>query len=100
MATRGTPQFPSQSPSYGRSGRAPGRLDVELSVSAEMAARDANRFLVGLVVMTIVFALLLPVMALMYFDLMDMKAQIRAEAKDLRRLKKEMQQEIQQAKEK
>jgi type III secretory pathway component EscU len=65
-----------------------------------MAARDANRFLVGLVVMTIVFALLLPVMALMYFDLMDMKAQIRAEAKDLRRLKKEMQQEIQQVKEK
>jgi hypothetical protein len=50
--------------------------------------------------MTIVFALLLPVMALMYFDLMDMKAQIRAEAKDLRRLKKEMQQEIQQVKEK
>ena len=65
-----------------------------------MAARDANRFLVGLVVMAIVFALLLPVMALMYFDLMDMKAQIKAEAKDLRRLKKEMQQEVQQEKEK
>lgn len=100
MATARAPQFQNRTPSYGGRGGVPGRLDVELSVSAEMAARDANRFLVGLIVMAIVFALLLPVMALMYFDLMDMKAQIKAEAKDLRRLKKEMQQEIQQAKEK
>ena len=99
MATRGTPQFQNRSPSYGRGSAVSGRLDVELSVSAEMAASDANRFLVGLIVMAIVFALMLPVMALLYWDVMEMKAQIKAEAKDLRKLRKEIREELKESKE-
>jgi hypothetical protein len=40
--------------------------------------------------MAIVFALLLPITALMYMDILSVRATIRAEAKELRKLKEEL----------
>jgi len=99
MATRTPPQFPSQQNPVRGGGSSGDRISVGLSISAEMADRDANRFLVGLVVMAIVFALLLPVAVLMYIDIKHMKETIRAEAKDLRKLKREIREEFKQARE-
>ena len=65
-------------------------LDLGASVRADLAAKDANRFLVGLIVMALVFALLLPLTVLMYVDILTVRATIRAEAKELRKLKQEL----------
>jgi hypothetical protein len=55
-----------------------------------MATDDADKFLVGLVVMALVFALLLPLTAIMYMDILAIRTTIRAEAKELRKLKEEL----------
>jgi cell division protein FtsB len=59
-------------------------------IGDSVAKQDANRFLVGLVVMMLVFALLLPLTALTYIDTLAIRATIRAEAKELRKLKEEL----------
>ena len=40
--------------------------------------------------MALVFALMLPLTVLMYMDIISIRATIRAEAKDLRKLKEEL----------
>jgi hypothetical protein len=42
--------------------------------------------------MAIVFALLMPLTAIMYIDILAIRATIRAEAKELRKLKEELKQ--------
>lgn len=85
-----TQKQPNRSTGVRSGGGSNGDLDVELSVRADLAAKDANKFLVGLVIMAIVFALLLPITVLMYMDIVAIRATIRAEAKDLRKLKEEL----------
>ena len=70
-------------------------MDLGVSVGADLATKDANRFLVGLVVMALVFALLLPLTVIMYIDILSVRATIRAEAKELRKLKEELKKEKQ-----
>lgn len=70
-------------------------VDLGVSVGADLATKDANRFLVGLVVMALVFALLLPLTVIMYIDILSVRATIRAEAKELRKLKEELKKEKQ-----
>jgi uncharacterized membrane protein (DUF106 family) len=55
-----------------------------------MANEEPNSFLVGLIIMAIVFALLMPLTAIMYMDILAIRATIRAEAKELRKLKEEL----------
>jgi len=47
------------------------------------------------VVMALVFALLLPLTVIMYIDILSVRATIRAEAKELRKLKEELKKEKQ-----
>jgi hypothetical protein len=56
----------------------------------DMAAKDADRFLVGLIIMALVFALLLPLTAIMYIDILAIRTTVRAEAKELRKIKEEL----------
>jgi hypothetical protein len=55
-----------------------------------MATNDADKFLVGLIIMALVFALLLPLTAIMYMDILAIRTTVRAEAKELRKLKEEI----------
>ncbi len=45
--------------------------------------------------MALVFALLLPLTVIMYIDILSVRATIRAEAKELRKLKEELKKEKQ-----
>ena len=61
-----------------------------LSNSNILAKEDANRFLTGLIVMLIVFALILPLTVIMYIDVLAVRATVKEEVKQLRKLKKEL----------
>lgn len=72
--------------------------DVAMGVSnsAVLAKEDANRFLTGMIVMLIVFAIILPLTVIIYIDVMAIRATVKEEVKQLRKLKKEL--EIQKEK--
>lgn len=55
-----------------------------------MADEQPRTFLVGLVIMALVFALLMPLTVIMYIDILAVRATVRAEAKELRKLKEEL----------
>jgi len=55
-----------------------------------MADEQPRTFLVGLVIMAIVFALLMPLTVIMYIDILAVRATVRQEAKELRKLKEEL----------
>ena len=61
-----------------------------LSNSAVLAKEDANRFLTGMIVMLIVFAIILPLTVIIYIDVMAIRATVKEEVKQLRKLKKEL----------
>jgi hypothetical protein len=67
-----------------------------VSNSAVLAKEDANRFLTGMIVMLIVFAIILPLTVIIYIDVMAIRATVKEEVKQLRKLKKEL--EIQKEK--
>ena len=73
-----------------RRGGASGAVGMGVSGRSSVGSKDANRFLVGLIIMAVVFALMLPITALMYMDILSVRATIRAEAKELRKLKEEL----------
>ena len=64
-------------------------------VGFEMAKNDDGKFLAIIIIVAIVFCLILPVEVLMYLDIYEIRETIRAEAKDLRKLKKEVQKSVQ-----
>lgn len=61
-----------------------------LSNSNILAKEDANRFLAGLIVMLIVFALILPLTVIMYIDVLAVRAAVKEEVRQLKKLKKEL----------
>jgi hypothetical protein len=71
-------------------GGSSGAVDMGIPSGVDMAAKDADKFLVGLIIMALVFALLLPLTAIMYIDILAIRTTIRAEAKELRKLKEEI----------
>lgn len=60
-----------------------------------MAKNDDGKFLAAIVILALVFCLILPVEIMMYLDIFEIRETIRAEAKDLRKLKKEVQKSVQ-----
>jgi cell division protein FtsB len=61
-----------------------------LSNSNILAKEDANRFLAGLIVMLLVFALLLPLTVIMYIDVLAVRSAVKEEVRQLKKLKKEL----------
>jgi len=55
-----------------------------------MAREDTRWFAVAVVVLALVLFLALPLTALMYIEVATVKAQVRAEIRDLRKLKSEV----------
>ena len=65
-------------------------MDVELRSGDDMADEQPRTFLVGQIIMAVVFALLMPLTVVMYIDILAVRATVRAEAKELRKLKEEL----------
>ena len=61
-----------------------------LSNSNILAKEDANRFLAGLIVMLIVFAIILPLTVIMYIDVLAVRSAVKEEVRQLKKLKKEL----------
>lgn len=64
-----------------------------LSNSNILAKEDANRFLAGLIVMLVVFAIILPLTVIMYIDVLAVRAAVKEEVRQLKKLKKELETE-------
>ena len=68
-------------------------MDVGLSTVARMAREDTQWFVVGVVVLSLVLFLALPLSVLIYIDTLKMKAEVRYEIKMLKKLKQEVKDE-------
>jgi len=68
-------------------------LDMGISNSNILAKEDANRFLTGMLIMLVVFAMLLPLTVIVYIDVLAIKASVHEEVKQLKKLKKELETE-------
>jgi hypothetical protein len=90
VATRANSSQSNLSGARNGGGSASNDLVMGLSNSNILAKEDANRFLTGLIVMLLVFALLLPLTVVMYIDVLAVRATVKEEVKQLRKLKKEL----------
>ena len=97
MATR-APQKP-QNRQIGASGYSSdaSSVDVGLSTVTQMARDDTRWFVVGVVVLSLVIMLALPITVLLIIDDLKMKSEIKYEIKQMRKLKKELE-EIKESK--
>ena len=92
MATRIT-QAPQNRPSsYGGGGAGGNSLDVGNSAITRMAREDTRWFVIAVVVLSFVLFFALPLSLLIYVDTAKMQAEVRSEIKQLKRLKKELEQ--------
>lgn len=90
MATR-TPQASSNRPGYnGSGGTGNGGVDVGHSAIARMAREDTRWFIVAVVILSLVLFLALPMALLVLVETEKMKAEIRYEIKQLKKLKAEL----------
>jgi hypothetical protein len=92
MATRIPPTQAGRQGLGNRNGLSGRGLDMERDVGSGVGNEEPSSFLVGLVIMAIVFALLMPLTVIMYMDILAIRATIKAEAKELRKLKEELKQ--------
>ena len=92
MATRIPPTQKGRPGFVSRNGGSGSSVDMERNGDTSMGDKESSSFLVGLIIMAIVFALLMPLTAIMYIDILAIRATIRAEAKELRKLKEELKQ--------
>jgi flagellar biosynthesis protein FlhB len=74
-------------------------MDVGLHAVTRMAREDTRWFVVGVVALSIVLFLALPLSALIVVDYMKMKAQFKAERKIDKQELREMKEQIKQLKE-
>jgi hypothetical protein len=65
-------------------------MGMGVSNSNILAKEDANRFLAGLLIMLVVFAVVLPLIVIVYIDVLAIRATIKEEVYQLKKLKKEL----------
>lgn len=65
-------------------------MGMGVSNSTILAKEDANRFLIGLLIMLVVFAMILPLIVIVYIDVLAIKVSLKEEVSQLRKLKKEL----------
>ena len=65
-------------------------MGMGVSNSTILAKEDANRFLIGLLIMLVVFAMILPLIVIVYIDVLSIKVSLKEEVSQLRKLKKEL----------
>jgi uncharacterized membrane protein (DUF106 family) len=65
-------------------------VDVGLSTVTRMAREDTRWFVIGVVVLSFVIFLALPISALIYIDHLRIRAEVRKEIRELKNLKQEV----------
>jgi hypothetical protein len=65
-------------------------VDVGLSTVTRMAREDTHWFVVGVVVLSFVIFLALPVSALIYVDHLRIRSEVRHEIRELKKLKQQL----------
>ena len=85
---------PTQSPfgqgNYGRNNSSNSDVAMGNATIARMAREDTQWFVIAVVILSLVVFLALPLSVLIAIDTMKMKAQVRAELKEIRQIKKEL----------
>ena len=90
MATRATSQSQNrQGGSFG-SNPASNSMDVGVNAVARMAREDTRWFVVGVVTLSIVLFLALPVSMLVVVDYMKLRSEMQYEIRQIRKLKQEL----------
>ncbi len=90
MATRTPTQSQGGSGNSNGNGARSGSMDVGVHAVARMAREDTRWFVAGVVVMSIVLFLALPVSFLVVVDYMKLKSEMQYEIRQLKKLKKEL----------
>jgi hypothetical protein len=75
------------------SGSSAGSMDVGVHAVARMAREDTRWFVVGVVTLSIVLFLALPVSMLVIVDYMKLRSEIQYEIKQVRKLKEDLRKE-------
>lgn len=68
-------------------------MDVGISTVARLAREDTQWFVVGVVILSLVLFLALPLSVLIVIDTMKVRAEIRYEIRQLKKLKQEVERE-------
>ena len=90
MATRPSAQPPNRQVGYGGNGSASNSVDVGAVAIARMAREDTHWFVIAVVVLSVVLFLALPLSLLVYADAARLQAEVRYEVRQLKKLKKEV----------
>ena len=90
MATRTPPQSQGRPSNSNGNGTGNGSMDVGVHAVARMAREDTRWFVAGVVVMSIVLFLALPMSVLVVVDYMKLKSEMQYEIRQLKKLKKEI----------
>jgi hypothetical protein len=69
-------------------------VDVGLSTVTRMAREDTHWFVVGVVVLSFVIFLALPISALIYIDHLRIRAEVRQEIRELKNLKSQLRKDL------
>lgn len=69
-------------------------MDVGLSTVTRMAREDTHWFVVGVVVLSFVIFLALPISALIYIDHLRIRAEVRQEIRELKNLKSQLRKDL------
>ena len=69
-------------------------MDVGLSTVTRMAREDTHWFVVGVVVLSFVIFLALPISALIYIDHLRIRAEVPQEIRELKNLKSQLRKDL------
>ena len=69
-------------------------MDVGVHAVARMAREDTKWFIAGVIILSIVLFLALPISMLVVIDYMKMKSEMKHEIKEVRKLKEEVRKEM------
>lgn len=92
MATRITQAPSNRQNSYGSSGAGASSVDVGNSTITRMAREDTRWFVIAVVVLSVVLFFALPMSLLVLVDAERVKAEVRAEIKQMKKLQAELKQ--------
>lgn len=90
MAARPPTQSPFGPGAYLSGGSANNSMAVGNAAIARMAREDTRWFVVAVIVLSLVLFLALPLSVLIAVDTMKMKAQVRAELREIKQIKREL----------
>lgn len=90
MAARPPSQSPFGPGAYLSGGNTNNSMAVGNAAIARMAREDTRWFVVAVIVLSLVLFLALPLSVLIAVDTMKMKAQVRAELREIKQIKREL----------